>query len=676
MVENWNVSRSFGGGLWWLLGCIKDSTHKYFCFPNKRRKFFSTIPSGDELSLIWKNIEEVINSEFVKNKLIWAWNVSGDLKVIWNIIWDCVLYNTLFKKVDDNDFFVRFIDELYCIYLNERLNVEEKNIEKAEVIARFIANYLDIELTDKNSKKIRKYFLKEYDKNWFVYHSFPSAYYESISKSWLQAINEKKCNCAVYSNIEKIQKIFISHWIYSALWWAWIYWWKWIYYDHRFWNILSHAILWPERFSRFTSSDHYAVPSCIIGTPFVLRDKVHCRKNVIDLCDNAWLNEDEKSEVVSFFEKSYDNLSSKGCYFSLIPKAKVWKSWYKVSEYVWYIPISKDDSRYVKTQYKELINTIRCTLWDWWNCYKEHWWNVYHENIRPSEMVIIKLPEISEIIKENVVYNSETMEQLINKQKIRLFMRKIKEVRKIAPDRVPDWIINSFDDERESLDSRENSRNDLAVKINEIFSLNSRWATEFSWDMIKYFNFYTDTIVPIISDLKKKLVGTEYEILQHDDDMNHWFNQHTKNVVIRWIFYALIKWIDPIPVVIACATHDLKHINIPWWWDKKHWPQAVPLVDIVVDEYNKVWTEKIDKKTVEQIKYAVENHMSDHWEPDSMPIAQCLDDADRTRIAWRDWYTEKFFSTDAAKILADWKKCEFIKYFQDIWIDYDTTSIQ
>jgi hypothetical protein len=89
-------------------------------------------------------------------------------------------------------------------------------------------------------------------------------------------------------------------------------------------------------------------------------------------------------------------------------------------------------------------------------------------------MVIIKLPEISGIIKENVVYNSETMEQLTNKQKIRLFMRKIKEVRKIAPDRVPDWIINSFDDECENLDSRENSRNDLAVKINEIFSLNSR----------------------------------------------------------------------------------------------------------------------------------------------------------------------------------------------------------
>ena len=228
---------------------------------------------------------------------------------------------------------------------------------------------------------------------------------------------------------------------------------------------------------------------------------------------------------------------------------------------------------------------------------------------------------------------------------------------------------------------KENTRNQMAVisteeKIMNIFSLESKESVEFKNKMVKYFKFYTDTILPIIRILKIKLKGTENEILQHDEDMNHGFNKHTKNVVIRWIFYALMKWIDPIPVIIAWATHDLKHINIPWGWDRKHWPQAIPLVDIVIDEYNKIWDEKIDNETREQIKYAVENHMSDHWEPDSMPIAQCLNDADRTWIAWRDGYTEKFFSTEASKIIADWKKSEFIKYFQDIWIDYDTTSIQ
>jgi len=213
-------------------------------------------------------------------------------------------------------------------------------------------------------------------------------------------------------------------------------------------------------------------------------------------------------------------------------------------------------------------------------------------------------------------------------------------------------------------------------KLKDIFSLESKESIEFKIEMIKYFKFYTDTILPIIRKLKVELRGTENEILQQDEDMNHGFNKHTKNVVIRWIFYALMKWIDPIPVIIAWATHDLKHINIPWGWDKKHWPQALPLVNIVIDEYNKVWDEKIDVVTREQIKYAVENHMSDHWEPDSEPVAQCLNDADRTRIARRDWFTEKFFSTNAAKIVAQLSKEKFIKYCDDIWIDYDITSVQ
>ena len=241
--------------------------------------------------------------------------------------------------------------------------------------------------------------------------------------------------------------------------------------------------------------------------------------------------------------------------------------------------------------------------------------------------------------------------------------------------------LSSLNKEKTSSWVRENTRNQTAITLTEveimnIFSLESKESIKFKMKMIKYFEFYTDTILPIINRLKIELRGTENEILQHDEDMNHGFNKHTKNVVIRWIFYALMKRIDPIPVIIAWVTHDLKHINIPWGWDRKHWPQALPLVDIVIDEYNKICDKKIDGITREQIKYAVENHMSDHWEPDSMPIAQCLNDADRTWIAWRDGYTEKFFSTEASKVIANWKKAEFIKYFQDIWIDYDTTSIQ
>ena len=658
---------------------FKEKVHNILRYFNKWGKRTEMIQKYTDMLRTWERVKKCINSEFIKCKLIEARNSSNDIRIVWDIIWDCVLYSTLFIKSENDNYFTTFIDKLYNLYSDWNLNGEEKSIEKAKIIVNAIANYLGITATEENSKKIQEYFLEKYNKNWFVYHSFPSAYFESISGSWLQAKNENKSDNTTYDDIERIQKIFTSHWIFTALWWAWIYGWKGIYFDHKQWNIYPHAIFWPERFCFFTSSNHYTVNSWLNNEPFVFRDREQCRKNVVDLCNNAWLNDNEKWEVISFFEKKYDELSKSWSYFALIPKAKVWKTDIKFPEYIWYIPISKDDSKSVHTQYKELINIIRYTLGDWWKGYKEHEWNVYHDSINPTEMVMIKLPEIKEIITEDIKFNSETKEELTDKEKINKSMSKIRDLRKTAPDRVPEWIINSFDDIDDMDDessSEEMDECEISLKIRDIFWLTSLESIEFKWKMIEYFDFYNNRIIPIIRRLKKELKGTENEILQHNKGYNHWFNTHTKNVVIRWIFYALLKWINPVPVIIACATHDLKNTNIPWGWDKNHWYQALSLVDLVVKEYNKIWAEKIDKKTKNKIKYAVKNHMSDHWEPDSEPIAQCLNDADRTRLAWSDSYQEKYFSTDVAKIIANWKKREFIRYIRAIWIDYDRSSNQ
>ena len=236
------------------------------------------------------------------------------------------------------------------------------------------------------------------------------------------------------------------------------------------------------------------------------------------------------------------------------------------------------------------------------------------------------------------------------------------------------WTISDTDKQiAQTLDTNES----IGYKIDEIFGLKTPESIEFKWKMLNNFRIYKEKLIPIINRLKIELKDSDNRILQEDEDLNHWFNKHTKNVVIRWIFYALMKWIDPVPVIIAATCHDLKHINIPWGGDKNHWPQAVPLIDIVVKAYNEnIWSDVIDENTKNQIKDAVRDHMSSHGEPDNKPIAQCLNDADRTRLAWRDWYMEKFFSTDAAKIIASWKKEKFIKYFEDIWIDYDKTSGQ
>lgn len=431
-------------GLW--CDGLKKRTHDTLRYFSKWKEKTEMIQKYTDMLRTWEKIKECINSEFIRNKLIEARDSSKDFRIVWNIIWDCVLYSTLFIKSENDNYFTTFIDKLYNLYSDWNLNDEEKSIEKAKIIVNAIANYLGITSTEENSKKIQDYFLEEYNKNWYVYHSFPSAYFESISKSWLQSKNENKSDNSSYDDIERIQKIFTSHWIFTALWWAWIYGWKGIYFDHKQWNIYPHAIFWPERFCFFTSSNHYTVNSWLNNEPFVFRDKEQCRKNVVDLCNNAWLDDKEKWEVTSFFEKNYEKLSKSGSYFALIPKAKVWKTNSKFPEYIWYIPISKDDSKRIHTHYKELINTIRYTLWDWWEEYKEHEWNVYHNSINPTEMVTIKLPEIKEIIKEDIKFNSETKEELTDKEKINKSISKIRDLRKTAPDRVPEWIINSIDD--------------------------------------------------------------------------------------------------------------------------------------------------------------------------------------------------------------------------------------
>jgi hypothetical protein len=163
---------------------------------------------------VWNRIKKSINAEFIKNKLSEIWKVSHNFRIIWDIIWDCVLYNILFKRNWNKDFFNIFIDDLYKIYLNDNYNEDEKNTKKAEIIGKTISKHLNLSITENNSKKIKKYFLKEYNKHWYVYHSFPSVYFEWISKSWLQSKNGNKSDNSTYNEIEEIQKTFVSHWIY------------------------------------------------------------------------------------------------------------------------------------------------------------------------------------------------------------------------------------------------------------------------------------------------------------------------------------------------------------------------------------------------------------------------------------------------------------------------------
>ena len=153
------------------------------------------------------------------------------------------------------------------------------------------------------------------------------------------------------------------------------------------------------------------------------------------------------------------------------------------------------------------------------------------------------------------------------------------------------------------------------------------------WAMEKYFNFYDIELKPLMMDV----------LLQPLDGM-HGLNTHTNAVVFRGIDYALHIGRDPMPVVFACAFHDISRINDDW--DTEHGKNAVPRAMRVMKKFPDLF----DKETRLSIYSALMNHTTGTAAPDY--ISACLWDADRTRLAWKYGFDEKFFNTQRGKYVA------------------------
>ena len=151
----------------------------------------------------------------------------------------------------------------------------------------------------------------------------------------------------------------------------------------------------------------------------------------------------------------------------------------------------------------------------------------------------------------------------------------------------------------------------------------------------KFFSFYQNEVLPKIKTIKE-VTQTDY--------WYHWLLTHTEWVVFRWTYYALSIGENPIPVIFACASHDLARTNDQY--NEFHWPNAVPIVTKLM---NMFW-DLLTNQEKEQIKYAVKNHTT--WKKAPDYISACLRDADRTRLSWTLWYEGKFFNTEIAKKIA------------------------
>ncbi len=132
--------------------------------------------------------------------------------------------------------------------------------------------------------------------------------------------------------------------------------------------------------------------------------------------------------------------------------------------------------------------------------------------------------------------------------------------------------------------------------------------------------------------------------------------EHTEQVVLFGIEYALAENIRPLPVILACALHDCAREKDGF--DKEHGPNCEPVARQFLAEHRFDLTDT----EVEQIVEAIIHHTTGRDATNG--IAACLWDADRTRLSWERGFDAKFFSTDAGKRIASFSKEKQQEYLE------------
>jgi len=160
------------------------------------------------------------------------------------------------------------------------------------------------------------------------------------------------------------------------------------------------------------------------------------------------------------------------------------------------------------------------------------------------------------------------------------------------------------------------------------------------------FNFYIDNLKPLIAKAGQPLEGM------------HGLNTHTTSVVFRGIDYALHIGCNPIPVVFACAFHDMARKDDGL--DQDHGKRAVPMAIKIMKEF----PDLLDSASRSSILYAVLNHTNGLSAQDY--ISSCLWDADRTRMAWQYGYQAHFFSTNRGRYVAQHRK-KYLEFQQSVF---------
>jgi len=344
------------------------------------------------------NIDQNVNSEFFLELLRNNYERYHNIHYLGQLIGEFFIHHVIHKDGYGFEFYITEVEKLYNEYREKNISPEQFYFERSKLIAIVIANKLNIDITKEiepeSIEMVRNYFLQEYVTNGYVTHSFPEAYFDSIMKDGLIGSTEDRKEKP--KDIMEIQSIFMRKGVVSPMGGYPYYGGSGIYFEHDFTKVFQHAIDSPEWFNWFTSSDHSTVyHTNVEPSPYILRSEPDCRRNVMDLCTNAGLSEEETERVLSFYEQQYSVFSSPKLNVALIPKKVV----------------GKDSIEQTGVHGLGVIETIMCVLSDKSKQYTEHNGNVYEGTIEPSKFVVANIPEASRYMYANE-YERETEEHL------------------------------------------------------------------------------------------------------------------------------------------------------------------------------------------------------------------------------------------------------------------------
>lgn len=365
-------------------------------------------------------INEINYNAIHKNETAERNNMYLSGKLIGEVFRYCIIHQN--QKIDQEEV-KRYIQDIKAVYyssylLDEKLQSQFIESNRSGVIAKSIAEKLNIdhsskEISPKDQERIKEYFINNYVKNGYVFHSFPSQRKQTIQEVGFTQVEKLWDN----EKVEEVVKIFEEQGVIKALGGYGFYDGeakekgttapndeeqnkRKIYVEHNPEEIFFHTLSSPEWLKFFTSSSHTISDKSLESSPFFVKNYEACKQNVKDLCKNAGLTREQKEKVSSLFKECWKTLGKPELTTALIPKAKVGKD---------HVPKEIENLN--------ILETISYILTDSTRDFVEHVGNVVDvDKIKGKDLEIVEMSSAETFIHCDS-FKRETQEELYDPEK-------------------------------------------------------------------------------------------------------------------------------------------------------------------------------------------------------------------------------------------------------------------